>query len=133
MGAGRISRMKSPCAGFQPAESDRDLAGDMLYNFAAQASEVCCDACAQNQDCQGFAFAGERCYLKTNVTGTFANESIGRFHGVGLSAGLGIGSWCMFTALGSSHWLLTSGSSVDLSNHSIAGCSPQEVVALAHL
>merc|ERR1712060_622668 len=72
--AGRISRMKSPCAGFQPAESDRDLAGDMLYNFAAQASEVCCDACAQNQDCQGFAFAGERCYLKTNVTGTFANE-----------------------------------------------------------
>jgi len=81
---GRIVRMKSPCAGFQPAESDKDLAGDMLYDFPAQASEVCCNACAQHQDCQGFAFAGEtvlqgkrsggRCYLKTNVTGTFANS-----------------------------------------------------------
>merc|ERR1712151_609448 len=71
--AGRISRVRSPCSGFEPTELDKDLAGDMLYDFAAQLPAVCCGPCAQNQDCQGFAFAGERCYLKTNVSGTFSN------------------------------------------------------------
>jgi len=71
--AGRISRVRSPCSGFEPTELGKDLAGDMLYDFVAQLPEACCGACAQNQDCQGFAFAGERCYLKTNVSGTFSN------------------------------------------------------------
>merc|ERR1712083_840350 len=34
--AGRISRVRSPCSGFEPTELGKDVAGDMLYDFAAQ-------------------------------------------------------------------------------------------------
>jgi len=70
---GRISRTRLPCAGYQAAEQDKDLAGDMLEQWSASSPEVCCSACAQRSDCQGFAFLDDRCYLKGNVTGTYSN------------------------------------------------------------
>merc|ERR1740121_3229788 len=86
--AGRISRVRSPCSGFEPTELDKDLGGDMLYDFAAQLPAVCCGACAQNEDCQGFAFAGDRCYLKANVSGTFPNPGSMASIKEGTSAGI---------------------------------------------
>jgi len=73
--AGVISRVKkdlgSGCPGFGTAEHGKDLIGDLLEAWAAPKAEVCCAACAERADCQGFAFLDGQCYLKGNARGTY--------------------------------------------------------------
>jgi len=78
--AGVVSRLRSDlgsgCPGYKPAEQGKDLAGTLLDDWAAPNSELCCEACASKTECQGFAFDGERCYLKGAVQGTYAHEGV---------------------------------------------------------
>lgn len=53
-----------------------DLSGDLLEQWSALSPEQCCAACGQKPDCQGFAFAGNVCYLKGNVVGTYSNPGV---------------------------------------------------------
>jgi len=74
---GVVSRVKralgAGCPGFQAAEQGKDLVGDLLDDWSAANPEVCCAACAEKSDCQGFAFFDGRCYLKANVRGMYVH------------------------------------------------------------
>jgi len=59
------------CSGFGAAQQDQDLAGTLLEQWNAAKPELCCAACAMKQECQGFTFVGDRCYLKGDVVGTY--------------------------------------------------------------
>jgi len=75
---GVVTRLKkglgAGCAGFGDMQQDADLVGDLLEDWQAPTPEVCCAACADKPDCQGYAFIGNRCYLKGNVRGTYAHQ-----------------------------------------------------------
>jgi len=75
---GATSRIRSDlgggCPGFKAAEQNKDLAGDLLDQWYATRPESCCVACGRRPDCQGFAFAKDRCYLKGNVKSTYDQE-----------------------------------------------------------
>merc|ERR1712045_520538 len=49
----------------------KDLAGELIDDWDAPSEEACCSSCSKNPGCQGFAFFEGRCYLKSNVQGTF--------------------------------------------------------------
>jgi len=68
------SNLGAGCPGFEAAEQNKDLVGDMLDDWYATRPEACCAACGRRSDCQGFAFASDRCYLKGGVTGTYAHK-----------------------------------------------------------
>jgi len=78
---GVVSRLRGDlgegCPGFaqEQAEPNTDLAGVLLESWAATLPEACCAACAHKEMCQGFAFVGDRCYLKGEVNGTYEHES----------------------------------------------------------
>merc|ERR1719499_1708091 len=61
------------CPGFEAAEQGKDLVGDLIEDWAAPSSEACCESCAKKDFCQGVVFFDNRCYLKSNVQGTFDN------------------------------------------------------------
>jgi len=72
---GAVTRLKTSlgagCSGFAAAQQGKDLAGQLLENWAAPSEEACCASCSKKPGCQGFAFFDGRCYLKANVQGTF--------------------------------------------------------------
>merc|ERR1712060_455953 len=65
---------------FEAAQSNRDLAGNLLEEWFAPLPELCMASCARNPDCEGFVFHDNRCYLKADVEGTYDNP--GRTTGV---------------------------------------------------
>jgi len=65
---------------FEPAQSNRDLAGKLLEDWFAPLPDLCMASCARKPDCEGFVFHDNRCYLKANVEGTYDNP--GRIAGV---------------------------------------------------
>jgi len=63
------------CEGFGELQADRDVAGNELDQAQAISAEYCCAACRRASGCQGFTYLAENqiCYLKANITGTYAN------------------------------------------------------------
>jgi len=76
--AGVVTQLKADlgvgCPGFGVAELDKDLIGDLIEDWAASSPEACCASCATTEFCQGFTFFDLRCYLKTNVQGSYDND-----------------------------------------------------------
>merc|ERR1712226_973135 len=70
--ASRIVR--TGCSGFEDAQQDRDLAGKLLEDWYASSPDVCCAACTRKQDCGGFSFVNNKCYLKGDIQGTFEQQ-----------------------------------------------------------
>merc|ERR1712203_1252712 len=58
---------------FEAAQSNRDLAGNLLEEWFAPLPELCMASCARKPDCEGFVFHDNRCYLKGDVEGTYEN------------------------------------------------------------
>merc|ERR1712083_695077 len=67
------SALGQGCSSFGPVQQDRDLAGRLLEDWYAPTPDLCCASCNRKTECQGFAFANSRCYLKGDVTGTYEN------------------------------------------------------------
>eukprot|EP00413_Alexandrium_margalefii_P043093 CAMPEP_0204592814 /NCGR_PEP_ID=MMETSP0661-20131031/51148_1 /ASSEMBLY_ACC=CAM_ASM_000606 /TAXON_ID=109239 /ORGANISM="Alexandrium margalefi, Strain AMGDE01CS-322" /LENGTH=908 /DNA_ID=CAMNT_0051603059 /DNA_START=57 /DNA_END=2783 /DNA_ORIENTATION=+ len=63
------------CDNYGAPQVDRDVAGVELQQARVLSSEYCCAACERAVGCQGFAYLPdlEMCYLKANVTGTYAH------------------------------------------------------------
>jgi len=74
---GAVTRLKTAlgagCPGFAAAQQDKDLAGQLLEDWAAPSEEACCASCSKKPGCQGFTFFDSRCYLKAAVGGTYDN------------------------------------------------------------
>jgi len=68
--------VKPGCSGFAAAQQDRDLVGKLLEDWYAPSAEVCCAACTKKQDCQGFSFASNTCFLKGDIEGTYAKVGV---------------------------------------------------------
>lgn len=64
------------CNGFSEALHDTDLSGDLISTEFAWSADQCCSACQALAACEGYAFAHRTCYLKSHLTGTFANPSV---------------------------------------------------------
>merc|ERR1712176_1552726 len=75
---GVVSRIKSSlagnCSGFQAAMEGHDLAGRTVIDFPSPDPQGCCLVCGRKEDCQGFAYFEDRCYLKADVSGTFDKQ-----------------------------------------------------------
>merc|ERR1711948_74057 len=76
----RITRSAARPADFEPAQSNRDLVGELLEDWFAPLPELCMASCARKPECEGFAFHDNRCYLKADVEETYDNP--GRIAGV---------------------------------------------------
>merc|ERR1712060_601998 len=73
---GAVTRITTSAArpdDFEPAQSNRDLVGELLEDWVAPLPELCMASCARKLECEGFAFYGNRCYLKGGVNGTYEN------------------------------------------------------------
>merc|ERR1712226_1474485 len=71
---GAVTRISTSAArpdDFEPAQSNRDLVGQLLEDWFAPLPELCMASCARKPDCEGFAFHDKRCYLKGDVNGTY--------------------------------------------------------------
>jgi len=66
------------CRGFDPLQSDTDVAGDLLTELHAATAGHCCASCSGTAGCQGFSFVEQwhLCYLKANVTGTYGKSGV---------------------------------------------------------
>merc|ERR1712151_518684 len=74
---GAVTRLTTSAASpddFEPAQSNRDLAGTLLEEWFAPLPELCMASCARKADCGGFVFYHNRCYLKGNVEGFYDNS-----------------------------------------------------------
>eukprot|EP00746_Dinoflagellata_sp_MGD_P008979 gnl/MRDRNA2_/MRDRNA2_118074_c0_seq1.p1 gnl/MRDRNA2_/MRDRNA2_118074_c0~~gnl/MRDRNA2_/MRDRNA2_118074_c0_seq1.p1 ORF type:complete len:338 (+),score=48.34 gnl/MRDRNA2_/MRDRNA2_118074_c0_seq1:77-1090(+) len=74
---GRVAGVRSSpvdCTGFGEQQSDKDLVGALLKKIFAPTSAHCCTACTHDNNCEGFTFFQQICYLKGNVTGTFSSK-----------------------------------------------------------
>jgi len=78
--AGLVTQLKTSsgegCIGFGAPQVGKDLAGELIDDWAAPNPEGCCLSCGQKPECQGFAFRDGRCYLKANVQGLYDQEGV---------------------------------------------------------
>jgi len=51
------------CPGFEAAEQDKDLVGDLIEDWASRSPEACCESCGKKDFCEGIVFFDNRCYL----------------------------------------------------------------------
>ena len=65
------ARFDAGCAGFAIA-ADVDTDGTTLLSLAGS-PRVCCEACARDVECVGYVMLHETCYLKSDVSATFAS------------------------------------------------------------
>jgi len=74
--AGAIARVLlngNSCDGYSAAPPDRDLVGDLLSETFGLSAGECCSICSGTTACEGFTHFSQVCYLKANITGTWAN------------------------------------------------------------
>lgn len=60
------------CTGFSDPTSNTDLAGHLLATRFGASEAGCCAECRGQRGCGGFSYFQHQCYLKGNVSGTFA-------------------------------------------------------------
>jgi len=70
------AQIQQQCLGFEKDAADTDMAGTLLAAHWAPSSDDCCALCYEVVRCEGFAFAGDTCYLKTNFSGTFHKDGV---------------------------------------------------------
>jgi len=63
----------SSCPEYEPEAVDSDMSGDPITQQWAATSDDCCSACQEFDECDGFVFSGQMCYLKQNFSGLHYN------------------------------------------------------------
>jgi len=59
------------CPQFEEELIDTDMSGNLLAANPADTIDECCEMCEKERGCEGFAYAGQVCYLKGEFLGTF--------------------------------------------------------------
>jgi len=58
-------------AEFDPEMRNTDMSGTLIGMKWANTSDDCCSLCTQENGCEGFAYAGDTCFLKNAFEGTY--------------------------------------------------------------
>merc|ERR1711920_370115 len=61
----------SSCPEYEPEAVDSDMSGDLITQQWAATSDDCCSVCQEFDECDGFVFFGQNCYLKRNFSGLY--------------------------------------------------------------
>jgi len=64
------------CHGYDEDLHDMDLAGTLLLTWQAHSMDGCCSKCDQTPGCHGFSYRSWTCYLKTSLSGTYAQPGV---------------------------------------------------------